>query len=456
MTNEAQRAMPNVLIITCHDLGNYLGCYGARTVRTPNLDRLAAEGVRFSRAFCSAPQCSPSRASIFTGRYPHSNGVMGLTHAEFAWDLHPDERHLGQILREQGYRTVMLGIHHESRAEEHEKVARRCGMDEVVPPMHGEVLTDAAIERLERFAGGDRPFYLQIGYHEPHRAAPEGETYPDWMGFAGGYIEPDDELGIDIPGWILDEPGARDELAELQGAIRYVDAAIGRLLDGLERLSLAENTLIVMTTDHGLALPRAKCTLYDPGIETALIMRLPSRGWSGGQVIDDLVSNVDLFPTVLDLLGLPVSERVQGRSLLPLVTGAEPSSRDAIYAELTYHDYYDPQRAIRTERHKLIVYFTVAPSFMDPSQSWRSRTRPVRPENPATSYHVPVALYDLDADPLEFDNRADDLAYASIRRDLLRRLYDWMHSTNDPLLHGAITSPTHHEAIAHLRGDAPV
>ena len=450
---EARYTMTNVVIITCHDLGSYLGCYGAKTVRTPHLDRLAAEGVRFTRAFCTAPQCSPARASLFTGRYPHANGVMGLTHAEFAWDLYPDERHIGQILHEWGYRTAMLGIHHESRAEEHEKVAARCGMDEVVPPMHGDDLTNAAIERLERFAREDQPFYLQIGYHEPHRASRDGEVYPDFMGYTGDYIKPDTKCGVAIPEWLLDEPSARDELAELQGAIRYVDTAIGRLLDVIDELELRDNTLVVMTTDHGLALPRAKCTLFDPGIQTALIMRLPSRGWSGGQVVGDLVSNVDIVPTILDLLGLPISERVQGHSLLPLIGGNSAPARDAIFAELTYHDYYDPQRAIRTERHKLIVYFMIAPFFMDPSQSWRPRTRPIRPENPATDYHVPIALYDLDTDPLELENRADDPAYSDIRRDLLRRLSKWLHATNDPILQGAITSPTHHEALAYLHAD---
>ena len=445
------RRLPNVLIMTCHDLGRYLGCYGVPTVRTPNLDRLAADGVRFEQAYCTAPQCSCSRAAMYTGRYPHATGVLGLTHGDFAWDMHADERLIGQVLREAGYATIMLGIHHETRQGPAEQVAARCGMDEVLPPDTAGVLVDQAIERLERFSRDDQSFYIQIGFHEPHRikASHEPETV---MGFIGDEIEPDDELGVHVPSYLLDDDGTRTELAELQGAIHTLDRQAGRLLERLDRLALADNTLVIATTDHGIAMPRAKCTLYDPGIEAALIMRLPARGWSDSRMIPHLISNVDLFPTLVELAELPVDERVHGRSLRPLLDGETFTPREHVFSELTYHDYYDPRRAIRTATHKLIVNFSSAPSFMDPTQSWQPRSRPVIPENPATAYHPPLELYDLTTDPNEQANLANHPAHAATRADLLARLQTWMRDTADPLLAGPVVSPSHERAMRVLSG----
>ncbi len=430
-------------------MGRFLGCYGVPGVVTPGIDALAADGVRFTRAFCTAPQCSPSRASLFTGRYPHSNGVMGLTHANFAWDLHPDEQHLAQVLREAGYTTMMIGVHHETRRTDDERLARRCGYDEVLPGGRGEAVSDHAIASLRRLADQGRPFFLQLGYVEPHRLpAPEESEH---MGFLGGYIQPDEDQTIAVPPYLRDTPGTRGELAELRGAVRYVDRAVGRVLSTLGELGLERNTLVVFTPDHGLALPRAKCSLYDPGLEVALIVRWPARTWSGGRTSDMLVSNVDVFATLVEAAGLPLSANVHGRSLTPFLDGCAHTARDAIFAEMTYHDYYDPRRCIRTQRHKLIVNFSAAPSFMDPSQSWRPRSEPLVPAQPALAYHPLIELYDLEHDPHERDNLADDPAHAAHRRALLERLHTWMVETGDPILEGAVTSPLHRWAVNALR-----
>jgi len=443
---------PNVLMITCHDLGRSLHCYGMPTVHTPRLDAFAASGVRFTQAFCTAPQCSPSRSSLFTGRYPHANGMMGLGHRDFAWDLHPAERHLGQVLHDAGYATQLVGVHHESRHRDAAEVAARCGMEMVSFEERGEVITAQAIAHLTAFAQEDRPFYLQVGYSEPHRMIAQARHEDDYMGFIGDYITPDDTLNVTVLPYLRDTPGTRRELAELQGAVRYVDTAIGDLLDALHAQGREADTLVIFTTDHGVALPRAKCALYDPGLEVALMLRLPARGWNGGRVLDALLSNVDVFPTILDALGLPVSATVQGRSFRPLLDGEAYIPRECVYGEMTYHDYYDPRRAIRTAQHKLIVNFTAAPAFMDPSQSWRPRSDTTTPANPKLAYHPLMELYDLAADPWEQHDCADDPAYATVRTDLLAQLGAWMRDTGDPLLKGAVTSPLHTRAVTALGG----
>lgn len=436
-------ARPNLLIFHCHDLGQYLHCYGRETVSTPHLDAFAAQGVRFARSFCVAPQCSPSRAAIFTGRYPHANGVMGLCHAWFAWDLDEGEQHLAQLLKAAGYVTAAVGVIHETRGG-----AQRLEVDR----HHGAGLATECVNQtialLKEFASGDRPFYLQAGTIEPHRLrAPDEHGY---MGFLGRHLQPDSAAGTDVPGYLVDNAGARTEVAELQGAVKHVDNEFGRLLQAIDDLGLADQTLVVFTTDHGVALPRAKCTLYDPGLETALILRLPSRdGWHGGRVVEPLVANVDYVPTWLELLGIAGPDNLQGESFAGLLDGRTEAHREAVFAELTYHEYCDPRRTVRTATHKLIANFSTAPSFMDCSQSWRPRADTVTPADPKTAYTVPLELYDLVADPLEQQNRADDPAYADIRRELLRRLRQHLQDTADPLLDGlgGITNPVCRETL---------
>lgn len=435
---------PNILLIICHDLGRHLGCYGVPTVRTPNLDRLAAEGVRFSRSFCAAPQCSPSRAALFTGRSPHSNGVLGLTHALFAWDLNPQERHLAGLFREAGYHTALAGLQHETTRPE------QMGWDEIIK--QNAPVADAALTGGDRIAaqaaafvrgqaGSARPFYLQVGFFEPHRA-------PGTPGEFGG-LPSDEARGVTVPAYLLEDEAAREAFRHYQGAIEKLDGAAGRLLAAVDAAGLRENTLVVFTTDHGIPFPRAKCSVYDPGLETCLLLRGP--GLAAGRVVEEMVSHIDLLPTLLDLAGVPVPESVQGRSVAPLLEGGDYEARREIFGEMTYHDYYDPVRCIRTDRHKLIVAFCYNRGLMDPSQQWRPGTITRHPEDPSRSRHDLVELYDLHDDPGETRNLAASEAHAAVREDLLRRLYDWMAATDDPLLLGVPPSPMHHRAVALLR-----
>ncbi|MGA3327868.1 MAG: sulfatase [Terriglobia bacterium] len=442
----AVETRPNVLLLHCHDLGRFLHCYGINTVQTPNLDRLAEQSVLLENCFCAAPQCSPSRASMFTGRYPHANGVMGLTHADFAWDLHQDEKHLGQILKAAGYSTAGVGVIHETRSG-----PARIGLDDYSPNPRAQTAAAEAVVRLERFAQSpQQPFYMQVGFLEPHRL-PAANPGAD-LGFTDKDVRPDDSLGVTVPPYLLDTPGTRLEIAELQGAVRHADQHMGRILSALEDLKLASHTLVIFTTDHGIAMPRAKCSVYEPGLQVASIWRLPLRsGWHDGIRKHEMISNVDYLPTILDTLGVALPANVQGRSFTPLLDRRAYTPRQVIFGELTYHDYYDPRRSVRTETHKLIVNFSSAPAFMDPSQSWRPRSDTVVPPNHALAYHPPLELYDLRDDPGETRNLATLPAYASVLADLQARLAEHLKDTGDPILDGAVTNPMHRRAHEWLK-----
>ena len=219
-----------------------------------------------------------------------------------------------------------------------------------------------------------------------------------------------------------------------------LDQGIGAVLEALEANGLAGNTLVICTTDHGIAFPRMKGNLTDHGIGVMLIMRGPG-GFTGGKVSDSLVSHIDLFPTICDLLSIDRPGWLQGKSILPLIRGETEHIHDAIFAEVTYHAAYEPQRAVRTQRWKYIRRLDhhlgpVLPNCDDsPSKDvliqngWKERSRPLE------------QLYDLIFDPNEACNVANDLSNAIVLEEMRDRLDQWMSATSDPLLHGPIVAP---------------
>lgn len=430
--------MTHIVMMDCHDLGQHLGCYGWSSVASDNLDDLAEKGIRFKNSFCTSPQCSPSRATLYTGRYAHSNGMFGLAHHPFSWRLHDDEVYLARYLQEAGYETAHLGIQHVTDWDE--ASVKQLGFEHILSGHLAPEIADSAVQFLEQ--NHERPFFLNIGFFEPHR---------DDTG-AFKVAPSDNSRGVDLPAYIPTTGEARQEFSELQGMIKQMDRAVGVIVETLGRLNLLDDTWIIFTTDHGLAMPRAKCTMYDPGIETALIMHAPSLGLVGGNVISQLISHVDLVPTILEGLGLSIPEAIQGESYWQLLQGNDSESREVVYAEKTFHTDYEPQRMIRSERYKLIWNAEVD-IINVPADIMHS---PIYPQmiDTLTLERPPFELYDLEHDPQETDNLAGQTDYAKIQADLRQRLFQWMQDTGDPILDGPIASPYYERAMRQLKGQS--
>ena len=426
---------PNILFFTCHDLGRHLGCYGHRTVHSPALDGLARSGVLLTNTFCTAPQCSPSRASLHTGRYPHSTGVLGLAHPPFGWRLAPSEKHLAHLLGEAGYSTTLIGMQH---LIEHGH-AEELGYERVFPVAPAGEEAVVAAQVLRGLAAGERPFYLEVGFEEPHRP------------YDFGGAQPDSSLGVEVPAYLPDVPEARQDFAAFQGAVRVMDDAVGRVLAALDELGLAQNTWVVFTADHGIAMPRAKGTLYDPGIEVAMLMRWPVGGVAGGRVLNELLSNVDMVPTMLEGLSVTLPANLQGKSFWPLLNGGKYTPHTEIFAEKTFHTYYEPMRCVRTTTHKYIVNFEVSTSVDVPADVQESPIYPLLIKK-FNGVRPHMELYDLISDPLEATNIAGQDEIASLEADLRTRLLTWMRETADPILQGPVPSPYYFKSLRRLNG----
>ena len=438
--------MPNILYIHSHDTGRYVQPYG-HDVPAPNIQRLADQGVLFRQCFCAGPTCSPSRAALVTGQAPHSSGMIGLAHRGFS--LHDYSQHIVHTVRAAGYRSTLIGVQHVARD------AAVIGYDRVVPLESSRVahVAPAAVEFLQ--SEPQEPFFLTVGFSQTHRVFP-----PAGPGEDARYCLP--------PAPLPDTPETRQDMAEYKACARVLDGGVGAVLDALETNGLSERTLVICTTDHGIAFPGMKCSLTDHGIGVMLIVRGPlddardaarplddardaarplddardrPGGFEGGRVCDALVSHVDLYPTICDLLQIDPPDWLQGRSLLPLLSGDVDQVNDEIYAEVTYHAAYEPKRAVRTSRFKYIRRFEERSGPVltncDDSLSkdvWMARGWAQRA--PAMEQ-----LYDLVFDPNEACNLAGDPSMTDVLQDMRGRLDRWMRETDDPLLRGPVPAP---------------
>jgi N-sulfoglucosamine sulfohydrolase len=410
-------SQPNILYIHSHDTGRYVQPYGFQ-VPTPNIQMLADQGVLFRQAFCAAPTCSGSRASLLTGLYCHNNGMFGLAHR--GWKLNDYRQHWVHTLRGAGYRSILIGEQHISLDP------GVIGYDEVVPvdQNHASYVAPLTIKTLREAPA--EPWFMSVGFFETHREFSAPTSVRDTL-----YSLP--------PANLPDTVVTRRDMAEFKASARSLDQGIGAVLHALHDYGLVENTVVICTTDHGIAFPGSKATLFDRGIGVMMMVRGP--GFPAGKVVDAPVSHLDVYPTLCELAGVNRCEWLQGSSLMPLVRGEVESLHDAIFAETTYHAAYQPHRAIRTERWKYIRRFDEYPhpvlANCDDSES-----KQLLVEAGWGEQVVPEEqLYDLVLDPQEGNNVAADPAKAGVVAELRQRLEAWMRETEDPLLDGPIAPP---------------
>ncbi len=411
---------PNVVYLHSHDTGRYIQPYG-HAVPTPNLQKFAGESILFRQAFDAAPTCSPSRAALLTGMAPHSCGMLGLAHRGFVLD--DPRQHLANFLKSQGYDTVLSGVQHETVAARIPELGYRRVLE--TPGGRGPAVSDAAARYLASQPQG--PFFLSCGFHETHRQFPVPGPAED-----ARYTLP--------PATLPDTPATRADMAAFKASARILDESMGRVLDAVSRAGLAENTLVIVTTDHGIAFPRMKCNLNQHGMGVMLMMRGPG-GFGGGKVLDSLVSHIDLFPTICDVAGLPAPGYLQGHSIMPLIRGEKQEIRDHLFGEVSYHAAYEPARSVRTHRYNYVRRYDgrTGPNLPNcddgPSKShWLGhgwRDQPIDAET----------LYDLNFDPSESRNLAASRAHRATLDRMRGILNDWMKQTADPLLLGPVRAP---------------
>jgi len=405
---------PNILLIFADDMGwNDFGAAGNAVIRTPNLDRLANEGVLFDNAYTATSSCSASRGALLTGRYPHSNGLISLmewytprivrrspmlANRTLRHSMRRSETLMSQLFQALGYQTAIIGKWHVS----------------VEPPTTWGF--DAELDFADRAYEALRPpFFLYVNpihTHQPFLSSPDFRYDP---------------AAIPLPPYFFENAELRRDLADYYSAVSNMDQQIGQLLDWLDASGWADDTVVVFASDNGPPYARAKATLYEWGVRTPLLIRYPRRLGAGVRV-PALVSTVDVFPTLLDLLDQPIPQRLQGSSLLPLMENPRQTGHDTVFLESNYHVFYNPGRAVRRGRWKYIRNFDPRAPFYTARESLglTSLRHPLDvPPRPAEE------LYDLAEDPLEGTNLAYDPDHARELQRMRGLLVEWMRATGD-------------------------
>lgn len=407
-----------ILYITDDISWDDLGCYGSPVVKTPHLDRMATEGRVFDRAYLTTSSCSPTRCSLITGRYPHNTGAP-----ELHTPLPGGQFVFPAALRKAGYYTVLSGKHHMGPAVNpaFDKVSGGRG-----PGKQGDWV------RILEERPKDRPFFCWFASSDAHRGWTMNDEAPEY--------DPKDAV---IPPYLIDGPKTRQDLAAYYHEVSRTDHHLGRLRAELERQGISRDTYVIYLSDNGRPFPRCKTRLYDSGVKTPLLICRPGT-ISPGRT-DALASTIDLVPTILELAGVEVDERVQGVSLVPVLDDPSRSVRDYVFSEHNWHVFAAHERSVRygpwlyirnAFAHKRAMCVESGPRFPAGAELWAAHEAGKLSPAQTDVFLEPrprEELYHAEHDPHQLFNIAADAKYADVLAHLRRALDRWAEETGDTI-----------------------
>jgi N-sulfoglucosamine sulfohydrolase len=408
---------PNFIVFIADDAAwNDCGPYGNQNIKTPNINKLAEEGVVFANAFLTTSSCSPSRCSILTGRYPHSTGAP-----ELHMPLPANQVLFAGELQKAGYFTAVAGKYHIG--------PKRAEFDTIYggSPSGCEFWVEALQKRPK-----NKPFFLWLAALDPHRAY-----------FPNTIPEPHRPEDVIVPPWLPDNDSTRKDLALYYDEISRMDSYIGEVMAELKNQGVDENTLVIYMTDNGRPFPRAKTRMYDSGIKTPFIVRWPEKLEKG--TTSALVSSIDIAPTFCELAGAGISETFQGKSFVPVLENNSAKTRDYIAAEHNWHDYQAHERAVRNHKYLYIRNAFPELNASPPADAVRSITYQEMikmykagelNENQLDCFIEPrpaEELYDVVNDPHQLYNLAENAEYADALNEMRMLLDNWIVEFNDKI-----------------------
>lgn len=436
----------NIVLFVTDDQSPDTGCYGNDAIKTPHLDKLAEEGTRFDRAFCTTASCSASRSVILTGLFNHANGQYGHAHAYHHFKTKSTIQSLPMYLSDAGYRTARVGKFHVAPEELYP-------FDQVLKGNSRHPVEMAKNCRAFLNTESEKPFFLYFCTSDPHRSGGVIKTDPNLPNAFGNQEKPRkglekisyDPAKVNVPDFLPDTPVCRSEIAQYYESCSRIDQGLGVLIQNLKDADVYDKTVIIFTADHGMAFPGGKTTVYEGGMRVPYVIRHPKlRNMAG--VSNAMISHVDIAPTLIDIADAsPKKNPFHGRSILPAIKNLKPTDWNRVHASHTFHEItmYYPMRVVRTDRYKLIWNIAHGLPYPFASDLWAAPTwQDVYKRGPDALYgkrtvrdyiHRPkFELFDLQKDPSESINVANDSAYKSILDELKADMKKFQTKTGDP------------------------